>query len=640
MALIEDIKGRVDILEFVGRYVPLQRAGRNYKALCPFHVERTPSFIVFPDRQSWRCFGACGAGGDVFSFVMRKENMEFGQALRYLAQETGVPLPESKEGDSDRHQRLRQANEEAAGFYHQALLESAAGGAARAYLDDRGLDETTMRQFQLGYSPDAWDALRHHLRQRRFSDEEMLAAGLAVEGERGPYDRFRQRLMFPIRDASGRVVGFGGRSLPGDGGVEAQPKYLNTPQTPTFDKGGLLYALDRAKEHIQQQGQAVIVEGYMDAIAAHQYGFGNVVASMGTALTRQQVNLLRRYTRNLALALDADPAGIEAALRILEGGEATLGTEAALVPTWTGVVRQLAVIGVEAKVIPLPADADPDRFIRADAEGWRQAVATATPMVDFVVDAVLSRTDRSSPTAKAAAVQRLLPLITRIADPVVQAHYVQRVATALSLREEVVVASVRQASARRRRAEDSDSGQQRAAMTSRGEPLEEYLLALMLRYPALRSQVAGYSEDLFWCSENRQVFTAWRQSVDEASLRRNLVPDLHPYLDRLWAKNVPPFDDQGAAAALADCLQRLERRQLALAKEANSTALAQGEEVVDVAQAVAIARAAWQSGQGVPAAADGVAATVASLYIRDTEVGLRLHRNPNAHGAGERQEQG
>ncbi|KKK52327.1 hypothetical protein LCGC14_3106030, partial [marine sediment metagenome] len=271
-----------------------------------------PSFIVSPERQSWHCFGACGTGGDIFSFVMRREGVEFPEALRLLATRAGVDLPERGRRPEEERQRERvhSANETAARWYHELLVKDDIGKSAWGYVQKRGIDGPTAEAFLLGYSPPSWEATREHLRERGYSDAELVAAGLLVEGERGLHDRFRGRLMFPIRDVRGRFTGFGARALD-----ESVPKYLNTAQTALFDKGGMLYALERAQDGIRREGQAVIVEGYMDVIAAHQSGFDNVVATMGTSLTERQVRLLKRQTRSIVLALDADTAGSEAALR-------------------------------------------------------------------------------------------------------------------------------------------------------------------------------------------------------------------------------------------------------------------------------------------------------------------------------------
>ena len=355
---VEEIKQRLDIVDIISESVSLQRSGRNYRALCPFHPEKAPSFFVFPDKGTWHCFGGCATGGDVFSFVMKKENLDFSGALRVLAERAGISLgrkgaaPEETEKD-----RLRQANEAAALFFQHALLNTQAGADALAYLTMRGIDRQTAESFQLGYAPDTWDALKEHLKGRGFNEGELLTAGLLVEGEKGPYDRFRQRATIPIRDERGRTVGFGSRILATASAAEPEgPKYLNTPQTPIFDKGAILFGLDRAAEHIRRADVAVIVEGYMDVIAAHQHGNLNVIASMGTALTERQLALLRRLTENIVLAFDPDSAGQAAS----ERGD---------------VVAQR--MGAQIRVMKLPDGRDPDEIIRADPDAWRRLVVEA-----------------------------------------------------------------------------------------------------------------------------------------------------------------------------------------------------------------------------------------------------------------------
>ena len=359
---IEEIKQRLDIVDVIGESVNLHKAGRNYRALCPFHVEKEPSFYVFPDRATWHCFGGCSTGGDVFSFVMKKENVDFTGALRLLAERAGISLgKKSRAAEETDQDRLRQANESAALFFQHALLNTQRGLKALDYLSLRGIDRQTAEAFQLGYAPDSWDALREHLKGRGFGEGELLRAGLLVEGEKGLYDRFRHRAVIPIRDGQGRAVGFGSRKLPAEDGEEPtgdseSPKYLNTPQTPIFDKGTILFGLDRAAESIRRADVAVIVEGYMDVIAAHQHGNGNVVASMGTALTERQLGPLRRLTENIVLAFDPDTAGQAAS----ERGD---------------LVAQR--LGVNVRVMKLPKGRDPDEIIRADPDGWRRLVIEA-----------------------------------------------------------------------------------------------------------------------------------------------------------------------------------------------------------------------------------------------------------------------
>src|ERR1035437_4815496 len=298
MSVIDEVKQRTDIVAVIGQYAALQKAGRTLRALCPFHSEKTPSFFVYPDQQSWHCFGACSTGGDVISFVMKKENMEFGEALRLLADRAGVVIPTrvEKDPDKDKKERIFLVNEAAAGYYHHEFLNSAAAENARQYTRKRGITSQTVSDFQLGFAPNNWGTLLQHLEEKGFTEQEILDAGLAVVSDDGKkHDRFRGKLMFPIRDDRKHVTGFGARVLDG-----SLPKYINSPQTPVFDKRGTLYGIDLASSAIRKQELAIIVEGYMDVILAHQGGFANVIASMGTAITEKQVNILKRFTRSVA----------------------------------------------------------------------------------------------------------------------------------------------------------------------------------------------------------------------------------------------------------------------------------------------------------------------------------------------------
>ena len=361
---VEEIKSRLDIAEIIGQYVQLQKAGRTLKAPCPFHAEKTPSFIVSPERQSWHCFGACSTGGDVISFVMKREGIEFPEALRMLAEKAGVQLKERRSSPEQEktRQRMYAANEAATDWFRQ-LLAADAGREARDYLHRRGLDNETIEAFQLGFSLDEWHAAQEHLTKVGFSERELLSAGLLVEGERGAHDRFRGRLTFPIWDIKGRVIGFGARAMDDSpNGPVGQPKYLNTAQTALFDKGGTLYALNRAQEAIRAEARAVVVEGYMDVIAAHQHGFRNVIAQMGTALTDRQVRILKRYTADVVLALDSDQAGTQAMIRghdvvIEAGGE---GEQPVPVVNWRGLVTYQEAASVELRIAVLPEGQDPD----------------------------------------------------------------------------------------------------------------------------------------------------------------------------------------------------------------------------------------------------------------------------------------
>jgi len=422
MGVVDDIKQRLDIVQVVSEYVSLQKSGRNFKALCPFHAENHPSFFVFPERQSWHCFGACGTGGDVFSFIMKKEGLDFGQALRLSAEKAGVNLVASSsaqtKAEAEETDRLLRMNEAAAEYYHHLLLNSLAGEMARDYVARRGLSPQTIANFQLGFSPAGWEALRQYLMGNGYAESEMLAAGLLVERDGGgSYDRFRNRLMFPIRDIQGNVLGFGARALD-----ESLPKYINSPQTPIFDKSSSLYGIDRAKRAIRRDNLAIVTEGYMDVLTAHQHGWENTVASMGTSVTDKQLATAKKLAQNLILALDADAAGEEAVSR---SGEMVDEVFPVLASTeGYGWVTYDVSHDLEVKVFVLPRGKDPDDVIREDASQWQKLIADAKPMIDFILDTAIGKVDLESARDKSSVVEKLLPLLSQMKDPVRQAHYV------------------------------------------------------------------------------------------------------------------------------------------------------------------------------------------------------------------------
>ncbi|MFC1988211.1 DNA primase, partial [Chloroflexota bacterium] len=424
MSVIDEVKQKTDIVEVISQHTALKKAGRNFTALCPFHTEKRPSFFVYPEQQSWHCFGACNTGGDVFSFIMKKQGIDFGEALRLFAQRAGVTIPSRTEPDSgkDERERLYQLNETAVQYFHNLLINSQAGEKARNYLSGRGLSAKTITDFQLGFSLDSWEALKGYLIEKGYTESELLEAGLIVATEAGrTHDRFRNRLMFPISDARGRTIGFGARVLD-----DSLPKYLNSPQTPTFDKSGSLYAINLAAPAVRQQNLAVIVEGYMDVITAHQNGFNNVVASMGTSITERQVSTLKRLSRNMVLALDADAAGEEAMLRCV-------GYENS--------------IDAEVKVVVLPKGKDPDDVIKEGPETWQQLLDKALPVIDYTFDMVTSRLNLTTARDKVSAVDALLPIVAKIKDIVRQAHYLQKLARLVKVDENKLETALRRTKA-------------------------------------------------------------------------------------------------------------------------------------------------------------------------------------------------
>lgn len=439
MSVVDDVKARLDIVEVVSQYVPLKQAGRTYKALCPFHSEKTPSFVVFPESQTWRCFGSCNEGGDIFSFVMRNEGWDFGEALHILAQKAGVQLEEQTPEVKARQtadERLYALLDEAAQLYMNILIDEQSAQSTRDYVIDRGLTADTVRHFQLGYAPDEWSFALDHFRRRGFRQEEVIAAGLAVENDRGRvYDRFRHRLMIPIRDGRGRTLGFGARALDAD----QQPKYLNSPQGKLFDKSQLIYGLDLARRSIRESETTVVTEGYMDVIQAHQAGFTNVVAQMGTALTEAQVHQLAKYANRLILALDTDEAGVNATMRDLDVVRDSLienDNPNSMMFDARSMIRSAGKMELDIRVLQLPNGKDPDEFIRAMPDQWMEVIQNARSLVDYVIDVGTKELPSDADTYERERIaRRLLPLLNASESDLQRRQNIQRLALRLRIPE-------------------------------------------------------------------------------------------------------------------------------------------------------------------------------------------------------------
>ena len=428
-----EVKSRLNIVDVVGETVALRKAGTTFKGLCPFHGEKTPSFVVTPSRDSWHCFG-CGLGGDIFSFVMQRDSIAFPDALKLLAAKAGVELDERSRRDDARRARMREVMETAIAFYHTVLLHRT-GKPALDYLHERGFTDQTIEKFQLGWAPGGWDHLSKTLQTRRgITPAELTEVGLTStrEGGRGAYDKFRNRVIFPIRDANGLAVGLGGRILESTipAGREGGPKYLNSPATALFDKSRTLYLIDKAKSAIRKGGQAVIVEGYTDALIAHQAGFDNVVASLGTALTPGQVALLTRYAKRIALAYDVDPAGERAGTLGVQALESLIGE---LGRGESGVELD------EVRVVRLPEGRDPDEVVLADPAAWESAVRSADPIVDYLIDFHARQVDMKTPGGRSRFVDALLPTIRAIPNPVMRDGYLQQVRQVSGVEERVLL---------------------------------------------------------------------------------------------------------------------------------------------------------------------------------------------------------
>jgi DNA primase len=437
-----EVKNKLSVVDVVGESVQLKKAGTTYKGLCPFHGEKTPSFTVTPARDSWKCFG-CGEGGDIFSFVMKRDSLTFPEALKVLAAKAGVELDERTSREDARKGRLRDVMESAVAFYHAVLTGSKTGAPALDYLRGRGFTDETIAKYQLGWAPGGWDTLTRQLAAKRnVRPEELVEVGLAQPRQSargGVYDRFRERVIFPIRDANGSAVGLGGRVLAPAAGADGAagpddrdhgPKYLNSPATPLFDKSRTLYLIDKAKGPIRKSTQAVIVEGYTDALMAHQAGFDNVVASLGTALTPGQIGLLTRYAKRIALAYDVDAAGEKAGTFGATALESLIGQLAA---ADTGVELD------EVRVVRLPDGKDPDEVVREAPDRWREEVRTAQPIVDYLIDFHARQVDLKTPGGKARFIDAIAPTLRAIPNPVMRDAYLQKIHAVSGIEERSVL---------------------------------------------------------------------------------------------------------------------------------------------------------------------------------------------------------
>jgi DNA primase len=508
--IVAEIKSKLPVADVVGETVVLKRAGTILKGLCPFHSEKTPSFIVTPERETWHCFG-CGEHGDIFTFAMRRDGLEFREALARLAERAGVELNARTAGEDRRKRRLREALEAAIAWYREVLLQANQAERARDYLAERGFSAETLERFGIGYALNTWEAMSRRLRAKGFTDAELTDAGLASPSTRGGvYDRFRGRIIIPIRDASGRAIGLGGRILPGAEG----PKYLNSPATALFDKSRTLYAIDLAKGAIRREKLAVIVEGYTDVMAAHQAGFENVVASLGTALTAGQVELANRYADAVALAYDVDLAGEAATQRgLLE----ELGPE---------VVNKVRVVRV-------PEGKDPDELIRTNPDAWRAAVAEAQQKNRVLMDYFIERetTDIGDSIAeRMGAAQRVLSRVAGMPASLLQGTTVLALATRLSLNEQDLREELQRQQARSSRLGRAPHPVPVAAGPSRprASALESQALTMLLLSPTLTAELDP-AEPLSMRDGSAQALVdAWRAAVAAES-----TPDLERFVSGL-----------------------------------------------------------------------------------------------------------
>jgi len=456
--VIDEVQARIDIAELIGRYVPLKRAGRHFKANCPFHQERTPSFMVNTDKQVFHCFG-CGVGGNVFSFLMQHDRLTFPEAVRQLAEHTGIAIPDAGSGAGNgAHEALLVLQEKACQYFERRLSDPRGGKAARAYLASRGVSEHSRQAFRLGLAPAGWNQLLSAARTTGLTLEQLEAGGLVIRGPRRAYDRFRNRLMFPIMDVRRRVLGFGGRSLEGQ-----EPKYLNSPETAVYSKGRHLYGLAQARDAVVERKAAVVVEGYFDCVVLADAGVAHVVSPLGTALTAEQAKLLKRYAQTVMLAFDADAAGEQATLRGID---------------------LLVEAGLAVRVAQLPQGVDPDEYVRTyGRERFDQLLSRSLTIFEALVEAALRRFPAATTEGKVSAAQFVLPTIARVPDAMLRREYVRMLAERLRLDEAAVAEEL--AKVQPRSASLGEAPAPKAASAPAvAQGLERLLVALVLDDPA------------------------------------------------------------------------------------------------------------------------------------------------------------
>jgi len=542
MTVVEDIKQRLELVDIVSQTVKLKRTGKNYIGFCPFHSNtRTPSFVVFPETQTWRCFGQCNEGGDLFSFVMKRDNLDFQEVLKQLAEKAGVVLkaqtPADKKQDQVR-QTLTEVLEAAVEFFRKQMLETEQGKKALDYLHSRGITDETIKIWGLGYAPLSWNQLLDHLLAKGYTKELILRAGLLTESDDGRvYDRFRDRLMFPIRNPYGKMTGFGGRVL----NPEDNPKYLNSPATDLFDKSRLLYGLDLARAGMRAEDQAVIVEGYMDVIGLHQAGFANAVSPMGTALTEDQFHLIKKITSNVILALDPDEAGQRATFKGLETARKAMDQEEQLYFDSRGLLKIERFLKADIRVTTLPEGQDPDEIALADPEQWRDIVAKAKPIVSHVMDSLAAGKDLNDAKVKREIADQVIPLIEDISSPVEKEAYRLRLATLLRLDERSLQLVQNEAAQAHRRSQRSRETRPAPAakpltLSAKNRPLEEFTLRYLVFDPRSLFQINQFlsvfeldelNRDDFQEGDHKHIFDLVQKSLNQQDYEESDFVDMH-----------------------------------------------------------------------------------------------------------------
>jgi len=546
MDQLEEIKKRIDIVDLISQYINLKKAGRNFKAICPFHQEKTPSFVVSPERQIWHCFGSCGEGGDIFGFLMKMENLDFSEAVRELAKRAGIKLTQfhPKKGEK-RKQIWYEVNHLAGEFYHYLLTDHSAGKKARDYILGRGISKESLKFFKIGFSPNSWSNLQKFLiGKKKYLRTDLENTGLIARSDSGRfYDRFRSRIMFPLKDHRGNICGFSGRILLPD---VKEAKYINTPETPLYHKSDLLYGLFEAKEAIKEKDEVILVEGELDVISSYQVGVKNVVAIKGSALTENQVKLLGRFTKNIVLALDQDMAGDQAARRGI------------------GIADKEEM---NIKVAELKKGKDPDEIAQKDPKLWKKLIKGAVPVYDYFIDSAFNRFDGDTIEGKRNISQEIIPILSKANNEIIQAHYARLLAERLKVTEESILEEIdKQENSPLTSYEVSPSFEKEAEKKSRREKLENYLFSLafqsdrweLLKKRKIQGLIKTYRLERIL--ETLKKYLKKYKSIESSRLAKMLDPELLDTLNKFYLSDLGETveDEEKLDKEFSKTLDRLE----------------------------------------------------------------------------------
>ncbi len=547
---VSEVKSRIDIVGLISGYVNLKKAGRNYKGLCPFHGEKTPSFMVNPDRQIFKCFG-CSEGGDVFEFTKKIEGVEFGEALKMLADKAGVRLKEYQPTPAEKQKEvINQINLLAANFYHYLLTKHPSGKKALAYLKGRGVNDVSIEDWLLGWAPVGWDeAFKFLSVKKKFTTGDIIAAGISLPGQRGgAYDRFRSRIMFPIRNTSGVVVGFSGRVL-----GEGEPKYLNSPDNMVFNKSSQLFGLDLAKGAIKSAKEAVLVEGNLDVLSSHQAGIKNVVAPLGTALTEKQIELIHRFSETLVISFDQDTAGQGAARRAIEMAEK---------------------IGLSVKLTDI-GEKDPDDLIKKDPNLWKNAIETATPIYDYLINTTIKRYGTSTSSAINKITREVIPYLARIDNDITRSHYERVLASKLGVSEDAVSSELQKIGPRQVTTETAEIPRNNEKLL-----LEKYLLTLILQGTKMPTGLESSDVEE---PKIRAILDILQKQVGSGKFKINdlVIPqELEETFNRATLLELPEeivIDEDNISHEINSCVSRLKELNLRTRLKSLSLSIKQAE---------------------------------------------------------------